>query len=220
MNDEGGIMMTELFQYDWFALLIVGFATMFLVGELIVNMRGLFALIGIVLISSYFYYYLGDLTSIILMAIVYFFGLLFIFIDGKILNDGTLAILGAFGMIIAVGLTAPTFTAGLYAVIGIVLGIPASLIFIKFLPKRKMWQKIALKDRLTKEAGYSSINEEYGQLLNKKGVTMTDLRPVGKITIDDKEYSAQSEAQWIHKGTEVVVVAVDGTKIVVRPVES
>lgn len=220
MNDEGGIMMTVLFQYDWFALLIVGFATMFLVGELIVNMRGLFALIGIVLISSYFYYYLGDLTSIILMAIVYFFGLLFIFIDGKILNDGTLAILGAFGMIIAVGLTAPTFTAGLYAVIGIVLGIPASLIFIKFLPKRKMWQKIALKDRLTKEAGYSSINEEYGQLLNKKGVTMTDLRPVGKITIDDKEYSAQSEAQWIHKGTEVVVVAVDGTKIVVRPVES
>lgn len=220
MNDEGGIMMTVLFQYDWFALLIVGFATMFLVGELIVNMRGLFALIGIVLISSYFYYYLGDLTSIILMAIVYFFGLLFIFIDGKILNDGTLAILGAFGMIIAVGLTAPTFTAGLYAVIGIVLGIPASLIFIKFLPKRKMWQKIALKDRLTKEAGYSSINEEYGQLLNKKGVTMTDLRPVGKITIDDKEYSAQSEALWIHKGTEVVVVAVDGTKIVVRPVES
>src|SRR5690606_14253504 len=103
MNDEGGIMMTVLFQYDWFAVLIVGFATMFLVGELIVNMRGLFALIGIVLISSYFYYYLGDLTSIILMAIVYFFGLLFIFIDGKILNDGTLAILGAFGMIIAVG---------------------------------------------------------------------------------------------------------------------
>lgn len=211
--------MAELFQMDWFAFIIVGFATMFLIGELLVNMRGLFAIIGIVLISSYFYYYLGDITSIVLMAIVYFVGLLLILIDGKIVNDGTLAILGAFGMIIAVGLTAPNFTAGLYAVLGIVIGLPASLLFIKFLPRRKMWSKIALKDRLTKEAGYSSINEEFEQLLHKEGVTITDLRPVGKIEIENHEYSAQSEGQWITKGTEVVVVKVDGTKILVKQIE-
>lgn len=210
--------MAGLMNFDFFALIIVGLATLFLIGEILVNMRGAFALLGITLITLYFYLNLADLGTFALMFIIFFVGLLLVFIDGKFVNDGTLAILGIVGMMIAVGLTAPNLTAGLYAVIGLIAGFALAFSFLKIFKRRNMWNKLTLKDRLTREAGYSSINEEYEELINKIGVTVTDLRPVGTIKIEDKEYSAISNAQWIHKGTTVVVVTVDGTKILVKSV--
>ena len=38
-----------------------------------------------------------------------------------------------------------------------------------------MWGKIALKDRLTTEAGYTSLNKEFEELIGREGVTKTDL---------------------------------------------
>lgn len=36
---------------DWFGLVLTGLGTLFLIGELLVNMRGLFALLGIILMT-------------------------------------------------------------------------------------------------------------------------------------------------------------------------
>lgn len=211
--------MVDILQMEWIGFLIVGLGTLFLLGEILVNMRGFFALLGITFIVIYFYLFLTDVSTFIIMLIIYFVGLLLILIDGKILNDGTLAILGIVGMITSVALTAPTLAAGLYAVIGLIVGGVLSFSFLKVFKRRNMWSKIALKDRLTKEAGYSSLNIEFEQLIGKTGVTVTDLRPVGTITIAGKEYSAISNAQWINKGTNIIVIEVDGTKILVKSVE-
>ena|SRR5690625_2013875 len=208
--------MLEFIQYDWLALILVGIGTMLLIGEMLVNLRGIFAIVGIVFISLYFYFYLTDITTFIIMFIIYLVGLLLVLIDGKLISDGTLALLGIVAMLLSVAITAPTFTAGLYAVIGVIIGLAISFSFLKFLPRRNMWSKIALKDRLTKEAGYSSLSEEYANLIGKQGVTMTDLRPVGTVMIDDKEYSVISNGQWIKRGTKVIVTDVDGTKVLVK----
>lgn len=208
--------MTELVQLDWFALVLVGIGTMLLLGEILVNTRGIFAILGIISITSYFYFYLPDFSNFIMMFIIYFIGLLLIIIDGKLISDGTLAMLGIVAIFISVAITAPNFTAGLYAVIGVIIGTGLSFVFMKFLPRRPMWSKIALKDRLTKEEGYSSLSEEYAELLHEKGETVTDLRPVGTVLINDKEYSVVSNGQWIKKGTKVIVIEVDGTKILVK----
>lgn len=208
--------MNDLAQFDWFTLLLVGIGTMFLIGEILVNMRGLFALLGIFSISLYFYFYLTDFITVVIMFIIYIVGLLLILIDGKFLGDGTLGIIGIVTMIISVAITAPNFTAGLYAVVGLIIGLLVSLSFLKFLPRRNVWSKLMLKDRLTEEEGYTTLTEEYASLVGKKGVTITDLRPVGTVRIDEKEYSCVSEGQWIHKGTDVIVAEVDGTKILVK----
>lgn len=208
--------MADFVQLDWFALILVGLGTMLLLGEVLVNMRGIFAILGLTSITLYFYFYLPDVTTFMTMLIIYFVGLALIIIDGKFISDGTLAMLGIVAIFISVAISAPTFTAGLYAVIGVIVGIGLSFLFLKFLPKRNMWSKIALKDRLTKEKGYSSLSEEYVELQNKRGVTVTDLRPVGTVLINEKEYSVISNGQWIQKGTEVVVTEVDGTKILVK----
>jgi len=210
--------MDFVIQSDWISLLVVGLGTMFLLGEILVNMRGIFALLGVTFIVLYFYSYLNDPTTFAIILIIYFIGLMFIIIDGKILNDGTLGTLGLAGMILAVIIAAPNFFAGMYAVLGVLVGGGLSFTFLKVLPRRNMWNKIALKDRLTKEEGYSSLNEEYEQLKGKTGITVSDLRPVGTIKIDEKEYSGISNAQWIEKNTEIVVVEVDGTRILVNKV--
>ncbi|TQS74557.1 nodulation protein NfeD [Ornithinibacillus gellani] len=205
----------EIFSHDWIGLLITGFATMFLIGEILVNMRGLFALLGIGFITVYFSVYL-ETGSLMLMLIIYFIGLLLIIIDGKLLNDGTLATLGVASMFIAVALPAPSFVAGMYGVLGVLLGGAGSLLFLKVFKRREMWTKIALTDQLSTEAGYNSLSEEYAALINQTGETLNDFRPVGTLRINNKDYSAVSNGQWIPKHTKVKVVQVDGTKIMVE----
>lgn len=211
--------METIIAADWIGFVIVGLGTMFLLGEILVNMRGIFALLGIGLIVFYFYNFLFEPSSLVIMLIIYFIGILLIIIDGKVLNDGTLATLGLAGMILSVALAAPNFYAGLYSVIGVIVGGALSFAFLKVFKKRNMWSKIMLKDRLTEEAGYSSLNEEFAQLIGKEGIAMTDMRPVGTIMIGDKDYSGISNAQWIKKGTKVKVTQVDGTRILVKEVE-
>lgn len=41
----------QIFTYDWIGLFITGFATLFLIGEVLVNMRGFFWII------RYWFYY-------------------------------------------------------------------------------------------------------------------------------------------------------------------
>lgn len=207
----------EIFELQWIGFVITFLGTLFLIGEVLVNMRGFFGLLGIGFITVYFAAYVQS-GSFILMLIIYFVGLLLIIIDGKIINDGTLATLGLASMLTAVALAAPDFTSGLYAVLGVLLGSGASFLFLKVFKKREMWTKLALKDQLTKEAGYNSMNMDYELLVGQEGVTLNDLRPVGTIKINNKDYSAVSDGQWLEKGSKVKVVQVDGTKILVEKI--
>ena len=215
-EDFGMELITEL---SWMGFIIVGLGTMFLIGELLVNMRGVFAIFGVIFITVYFYAYLNEPASFMVLLAIYFIGLILILIDGKLLNDGTLAVLGLVAMVLAVVIAAPDIYTGIYAVIGVIVGIAISFSFLKVFKRREMWGKIALKDRLTKEEGYSSINKEYEQLVNKTGVTITDLRPIGTIRVQNKDYSAISDAQWIQKGTNVQIIEVDGTRILVKEID-
>ena len=122
------------------------------------------------------------------------------------------------GIIVSVSLAAPNLYAGLYAVIGVLVGAGTSFAFLKILPSRNMWAKITLKDRLTDEAGYSSINKGYESLVGEQGVTLTDFRPVGTFEINGKHYSGVSNGQWIKKNTDIEVKQVDGTRILVEPI--
>lgn len=207
----------DIFDLQWIGFVITFFGTLFLIGEVLVNMRGFFGLLGIGFITVYFAAYIQS-GSFILMLIIYFVGLLLIIIDGKIVNDGTLATLGLASMLTAVALAAPDFTSGLYAVLGVIAGAGCSFFFLKVFKKRDMWTKLALTDQLTKEAGYNSINKDYELLVNKEGITLNALRPVGTVRIEKKDYSAISDGQWIDKGSRVRVVQVDGTKILVEKI--
>src|SRR5699024_1875237 len=150
------------------------------------------ALLGIFLITTFFYTNIADPNMIIIMFIIYIIGLILIVIDGQVLNDGTLTVRGIGSMFASVSITAPNLTSGIYSVIGIIVGALLSLAFLKIFKPRKMWGKIALKDRLTTEAGYTTLTEEYKNLISQSGITLTDMKPPGTVKINEKEYSAVS----------------------------
>lgn len=206
-----------MFDLAWMGIIITGFGTLFLIGEILVNMRGIFGLLGIGFITVYFAVYV-ETSSFIIMLIIYFVGLLLIIIDGKLINDGTLATIGLASMLTAVALAAPNLTSGLYAVVGVLLGGGASFFFLKVFKQRDLWTKLTLKYQLTTEGGYNSMNEDYQNLVNQEGVTMNDLRPVGTVKVNDKHYSAISNGQWIPKDSPVRIIEVDGTRILVEEI--
>src|SRR5690625_3063457 len=122
-------------------------------------------------------------------------------------------------MIAAVSITAPNLTSGIYSVIGIIVGALFSLAFLKIFKPRKMWGKIALKDRLTTEAGYTTLTEEYKNLISQSETTSTDMKPTGTVKINEKEYSAAYTGNLIKKDKKIKVISVDGTKIQVESID-
>lgn len=199
---------------------IVGFfviaaASMLLFGEMLVKARGIFALIGIGLMAVYFSYFLQT-ESLFYMGLLYIVGLLAIILDAKLMNHGFVALIGIAMMITSLAIPAPTFLYAVLAGVGLLAGLGLSFLFLKVFPSRTLWSKLALRDRLTSDLGYNSMNEGYRKLVGRPGVTVTPFRPSGTVSIDEKSYSAITNGKWLNIGTSVIVTSVDGTRVVIE----
>ncbi|MCP8616878.1 NfeD family protein [Salirhabdus salicampi] len=199
-----------------FLLTFVGMA--FLMGEVLVKLRGVGGIIGFSCIAFYFGMHLSP-TYFWLATAVYTLAIFLIIVDGKLANDGTLSVIGGIGILVSIGLGASHWLVGIYGIIGVILGTLCSFLFLKRFPKRNFWGKVTLLDRLTSENGYNSIIESDKELVRKEGIAISDLRPSGVVEISGKKYSAVSNGQWITKNSSVAVTYVDGTKIVVEQVD-
>lgn len=199
-----------------FLLFFLG--TLFLFGELLVRAKGIFAILGIAIMAMYFSYHIsGDVGFWV--VILYLVGLSLIMLDGKFITDGTVAVIGVLLMIAGLALPSPDMIYGFLVSMGFILGAAGSMMFLKVFPSRIIWSKMTLRDRLTGDKGYNSINESYRELIGKQGKTITPFRPTGTIVIEEKQYSATSGSQWIEANKDIEVVSVDGTRIVIREIE-
>lgn len=200
--------------------IVVLLGIVFLFGEILVRTKGIFGLIGILILMFYFNFHLTSTVSILWMALVFAIGLGLVVLDGKLLNDGTFGLIGLLIMLTAVALPSPTFLYGLLVSSGFLLGATASFLFLKVFKPRKMWTKMTLKDRLSGELGYNSMNTEYKDLVGQVAKTITPFRPSGTIEMNSKKYDAVSDGRWINEGSLVTIIAVDGTRIVVEERET
>ena len=207
-----------LLDHNFFVFLIPFLGLFFLFGELFVKIKGVGAILGLGFIAYYFSFYLDSLQLLTITAF-FLLGLGLVVLDGKLINDGTLGVIGLLLMIFIIGFTAPGWVASFYSSAGVVLGSLSSLFLLKIFPKRNMWSKIALNDQLTSEAGYNSLNDEYKSLLGERGITKTVLRPTGTIVVNEEKYSAVSEGKWIEMDKKVEIVQIEGTRIVVKEVD-
>ncbi|WP_054712799.1 NfeD family protein [Bacillus sp. JCM 19041] len=209
---------------DWLdsatvGFLVVALGTLFLIGELLVRARGLFGLLGLGLISVYFLHHLnGDAGTWVI--IFYLIGLGLIIFDGNVTSDGTIAAIGIIFMIVGLAVPAPDMVYSILVGMATIVGAFSSLLFLKVFPHRNMWAKMTLKDTLSSEAGYNSMNESYKNLVGKQGKALTAFRPTGTAEIDGEPYSATSGGQWIQSDVDIEVVSVDGTRILVKAIEA
>lgn len=98
------------------------------------------------------------------------------------------------------------------AVIGMV-------IIMKFFGKKlHIFSKLVLKDATTTEEGYVS-NVNRMELIGKKGEAITALRPAGVVVIENERIDAVSEGSFINVASQVKVMKVEGSRIVVREIK-
>jgi membrane-bound serine protease (ClpP class) len=95
------------------------------------------------------------------------------------------------------------------------LAIVSASIFLSFilslyLSKKALTSKafswIVLSSSQQKEDGFVGVETKPKELIGKTGFASTDLRPSGKVDIDDEYYDAKSEIGYINKGEKIKVI--------------
>lgn len=199
-----------------FFIVLVG--AMFLIAEVLVRGRLILGLLGLTSFALYFAAHTEE-GKLIWMAGLFAAGIILVVIDGKLVGDGTLALIGFVAMLVALAWPSPSLLYGVGVSVAFLCGAGLAFLFPRVLPKREVWSRLALKDALTSEKGFNALNEAYKALLNKEGVALTDFRPTGTIKIDGQTYSATTQGLWVKKGTRLKVTKVSGTHILVVPLD-
>lgn len=160
-------------------------------------------------------FFVGISLSLIIVGIILI--ILEIFI---IPGFGIAGIIGIAMMIGGVFLVADTLMEGvIYLLITII--VVGLLIFIGLKTGRlkKIWRKLTLGEKQVSDAGYVAPKNEYREYVGKTGIALTLLRPAGTAEIDGDRVDVVTEGSFISKDSQIKVVAVEGTRIIVSKQE-
>ena len=103
--------------------------------------------------------------------------------------------------------------------IAVAIAVIGMVIIMKFFGKKlHLLNKVVLMDATDTESGYVS-NVNRVELLGRIAKTSTPLRPSGAIELDGERIDVVSEGSYIDKGKSVIIVKVEGSRIVVRESE-
>lgn len=95
--------------------------------------------------------------------------------------------------------------------------------FILFLVgnKRNWWKRASLyQENTAVDTEFSEGTKDFSDLLGKSGIAATDLRPSGKMKIDNTIYDVVADNFFIEKNSDIIVVKVEGIKIIVNKTDN
>ena len=78
---------------------------------------------------------------------------------------------------------------------------------------------LALDSVQNHDEGYSTSDDKYKNMINKLGVAQTNLRPAGKVIIEDEYFDATANSGFIEKGSKVKVTKYETAQLFVTKVE-
>lgn len=175
------------------------------------------AVFGILLIGSHWGSDEWQLSEILL----YFGGMVLIFLDLLFLATGAAAVAGLIAMAAALYFL---FGAGLDAMyilaVSILLSAAGMCFLARHLSENRLWKKISLSMSLTTQKGYVSSVENLQKWEGKKGIARSVLRPAGKVEIEGTILDAVTQGDFIDPGTRVIVVKSESNRVVVKSVEN
>ncbi|ERJ95296.1 NfeD family protein [Selenomonas sp. oral taxon 892] len=147
---------------------------------------------------------------------VFLAGVLMIIVEILLPTVGLLAGLGVAAMLYSIVLALGGDIGALAALgIALVISIVLFLLIVSRLPSSKLWNKIVLQKSSRTEEGYVSAEEQL-DIVGKVGEVLTELRPSGTARIDGRPVDVISEGTFIQKGKQIVVLSVNGSRVVVR----
>ncbi len=145
-------------------------------------------------------------------------GVLFLALEVFVIPGfGVSGILGMGALITGIFLLTDSLLEGVLYTGGalIILGIITYLSFRS--PRtRRLWQKFSLTTRQTTKGGYVAPKVQYERYLDQAGISLTQLRPAGTADFDGEHLDVVTEGGFIGPGIRIRVIAVEGTRIIVR----
>ena len=210
MEENGAMVLQVLLLSILFLGLLVEFKT----GGL-----GAGAMLGLVAAGVFFgSRYVQGLVSLVQIGI-FLGGVLCIVIEMLAPTVGLLAGLGVAAMLYSVVFALGGTMDAVWALIAaMAVAVVAFAIIVKRLPSSRLWRKLVLHDSTTTESGYVSA-ETKSELVGCAGLAETELRPSGRALIAGQPVDVVSEGAFIGKGTPIVVVSANGSRVVVRTAE-
>lgn len=196
--------------------ILLSIAGLGLVVELYSPGFGVPGTMGIASLLLFFYGHmiagLAGYESLILFILGAVLIVLEVFIAGGI--AGVIGAVAIVGSIIMAGGN-PMYMA-LSVLIAIAIAALGAVMIIKMFGKKlHLLNRFVLMDATDTESGYVS-NVNRTELLEQKAVTATALRPSGTIELDGERIDVVSEGSYIDKGKDVIIVKVEGSRVVVR----
>ncbi|WP_100331612.1 NfeD family protein [Bacillus xiapuensis] len=181
-----------------------------------------FGLPGSIGLSSLLLFFYGHLVaglagyeSIVLFAIGVLLVLAELFLPGGI--AGFLGISAVAGSIILAGEDVKWM--GMSILIAVAVALLGMILMVKVLGKKmKFFKRMILSDSTNTESGYVS-NISRLELIGKTGLAKTPFRPAGTVIVDGERIDAVTEGGFIEAQKKVIIVKVEGSRIVVREIE-
>jgi len=85
--------------------------------------------------------------------------------------------------------------------------------------RSKLFKKLSLQTVENNSEGYNTnMFNEPASMIGKIGIAMSDLRPAGKILIDNEWLDGQSDGEYIQMGSKVKIMEVKNSYLIVRKV--
>ncbi|MBW2210444.1 MAG: NfeD family protein [Deltaproteobacteria bacterium] len=81
-----------------------------------------------------------------------------------------------------------------------------------WLPKSRLGRKMVLEHSQAE----AIAQEDRSDLLGRRGVTVTPLRPIGRVRFGSDEVDVMTEGEYVDSNQEVEVMSVEGPRVVVR----
>ena len=103
---------------------------------------------------------------------------------------------------------------------GLTLGFGLIIYLSNKIGSKGLFKKLALETTLESKEGYIGVPTEGVNIVGKKGIAYTVLRPSGKVKVDEKVYDAVSvNGVFIEKGTQIIVVRYETGQVYVESAE-
>ena len=182
-----------------------------------INLIGILATLAL-LIFFLGFFIKGDVNfySVILFGIGVLFVIIELFVVGAII--GIIGITFIVLSIVTLGDNLIFMIANV--VVALILSIIEWVVLVKIFKRNiPFLEKVVLKDSTNAEAGYTS-HEDRSYLVGQTATTSTDLRPAGIITYNNERIDAVSDGSFILRNKQVKILEVEGTRVVVREIES
>lgn len=195
-------------------LLLVGIVGIAL--ELLFFSSGLLAAAGVAGFGLYFLgYYLAGVAGFGDLA-VFGIGILLLILELVVPSFGILGVLGAICLFGGVMMASSNpKEAALMLGIAFLLSIVVIAFAVKYFKHRGVWNRFILREQLTADKGFSASPDK-AHLLGAVGEAITPLRPAGTALIGGERIDVVTGGSFIQSGKQIVVIQVEGTRVVVK----